>query len=407
MITVHKAKSIIDQYLTQLNSEVILINESSKRIIYHDLEASFPSPRFDNSAMDGFAVRSVDTIGASKEDPVSLKVIGISSAGIPSNLTLNPGECIQCMTGATIPNGADAVLMVEHTSGFSDNDSVLIFLETHPEKHIRKKGEEVQKGDPLISKGTRITPSEIGTLASFGFRKFSVVKKPQIAIFGTGDELIEPGETIDKGQVYNSNLYIFADLVKKIGGDVTMKKVVKDNKDSLNSFLSKALKTSDVIISSGGISMGRFDYVRDVFIELGIKEHFWKVAQKPGKPLFFGTENDTLIFGLPGNPISAYIGFMEWVWPVLESIMGIPRSKPITGFLTESFPREKCKYRYLFGQTWFENEKLFCKPSGKTGSHMLSSSLSANCILGSDQGENPLQPGDKININVLPWKHIR
>ncbi|MDP6202554.1 MAG: molybdopterin molybdenumtransferase MoeA, partial [Candidatus Marinimicrobia bacterium] len=136
MITVHKAKSIIDQYLTQLNSEVILINESSKRIIYHDLKAPFPSPRFDNSAMDGFAVRSVDTIGASKEDPVSLKVIGISSAGIPSNLTLNPGECIQCMTGATIPNGADAVLMVEHTSGFSDNDSVLIFLETHPGKHI-------------------------------------------------------------------------------------------------------------------------------------------------------------------------------------------------------------------------------------------------------------------------------
>ncbi len=407
MITVHKAKSIIDQYLTQLDSEIILIDKSSERIINHGLEATFSLPRFDNSAMDGFAVRSVDKIGASKERPVSLKVLGISSAGTPSNLTLNPGECIQIMTGATIPNGADSVLMVEHTSGFSDNDSVHVFLETHPGKHIRKKGEEIQKGDPLISKGTRITPSEIGTLASFGFRKFSVVKKPQIAIFGTGDELIEPGETLDKGQVYNSNLYIFADLVKKIGADVTMKNVVKDNKKSLNSFLSKALKTSDVIISSGGISMGRFDYVRDVLIDLGVKEHFWKVAQKPGKPLFFGTEYDTLVFGLPGNPISAYIGFMEWVWPALESIMGIPESKPITGLLTEPFPREACKYRYLFGQAWYENEKLLCKPSGKTGSHMLSSSLSANCILGSDHGEEALQPGDKINVNVLPWKHIK
>ena len=407
MIPIKEAKSIVEKHLFKVKKEQVLLKNAGDRILAQDVVATFPSPWFDNSAMDGFAVRSVDTIGASKEDPVSLKVIGISSAGTPSNLTLNPGECIQCMTGATIPNGADAVLMVEHTSGFSDNDSVLIFLETHPGKHIRKKGEEVQKGDPLISKGTRITPSEIGTLASFGFRKFSVVKKPQIAIFGTGDELIEPGESIDKGQVYNSNLYIFADLVKKIGGDVTIKKVVKDNKDSLNSFLSKALKTSDVIISSGGISMGRFDYVRDVYIGLEVKEHFWKVAQKPGKPLFFGTENDTLIFGLPGNPISAYIAFMEWVWPVLESMMGIPISKPITGFLTESFPREKYKYRYLFGQTWLENEKLFCKPSEKTGSHMLSSSLSANCILRSDHGENPLQPGDKININVLPWKHIR
>ena len=131
------------------------------------------------------------------------------------------------------------------------------------------------------------------------------------------------------------------------------------------------------------------------------------MAQKPGKPLFFGTKKDTLIFGLPGNPISAYIGFMEWVWPTLEYIMGIPKSKPITGLLTEPFPRENCKYRYLFGQAWFENEKLLCKPTGKIGSHMLSSSLSANCILGSGQGENPLQPGDKININVLPWKHIK
>ncbi len=407
MITVQKAKSIIDQYLNQLDSEVVLINESSGRIINHNLEATFPFPRFDNSAMDGFAVRSIDTVGASQEHPASLKVIGISSAGVPSDLTLNPDECIQCMTGASIPNGADAVVIVEHTSGFTDNDTVHVFEETHSGKHIRKMGEEIQKGDSLIVKGTRITPSEIGVLASFGHRKFSVVKKPRIAIFGTGDELIEPGEILDDGQVYNSNLYIFADLVKNLGGHVTMKNVVKDSKESLNSFLSKALKTSDVIISSGGVSMGRFDYVRDVYIGLGVKEHFWKVAQKPGKPLFFGTKKGTLIFGLPGNPISAYIGFMKWVWPALESIMGIPKSKPITGLLTEPFPRENCKYRYLFGQAWFENEKLLCKPTGKIGSHMLSSSLSANCILGSEQGENPLQPGDKININVLPWKHIK
>jgi molybdopterin molybdotransferase len=162
-----------------------------------------------------------------------------------------------------------------------------------------------------------------------------------------------------------------------------------------------------VIISSGGVSMGRFDYVRDVFMELGVNEHFWKVAQKPGKPLFFGTGNDTLIFGLPGNPVSSYIGFMEWVWPILETMMGIPVPKPTTGILTESFPREKVKYRYLFGRAWLEDGKLVCKPSTKIGSHMLSSSLEANCILGSEQGKNLLQPGDEIYVNILPWKNIQ
>ena len=152
--------------------------------------------------------------------------------------------------------------------------------------------------------------------------------------------------------------------------------------------------------------MGRFDYVRDVFMELGVQEYFWKVAQKPGKPLFFGSGNDTLIFGLPGNPVSSYIGFMEWVWSVLEAMMGIPESKPTTAILIEPFPREKIKYRYLFGKAWLENGKLVCKPTTKIGSHMLSSSLEANCILGSEQGETPLIAGDEIYVNILPWKNI-
>ena len=153
--------------------------------------------------------------------------------------------------------------------------------------------------------------------------------------------------------------------------------------------------------------MGRYDYVRDVFIELGVLEHFWKVAQKPGKPLFFGTGNSTLIFGLPGNPVSSYIGFMEWVWPVLETMMGKKESKKVTGILKKPFPREKVKYRFLFGDAWIENGQLVCQPSTKVGSHMLSSSLQANCILGTNPGDNPLQPGEPIEVNMLPWKFIK
>ena len=407
MISLQEAKSIINNNIFELQSERVYLTLAGNRVLGQDIVATFPSPIFDNSAMDGFAVRSRDTKGASPENPVTLTMVSISSAGTPSNVSLNPGECIQCMTGAKIPDGADAIIMVEDSSGFSDSDTVQIMIEALPGKHIRKMGEEIKEGEILIEKGTTATPSEIGTCATFGYGELVVSKKPKIAIFGTGDELIEPGNNLGEGQIYNSNLYVFKELVDRAGGEIVVQDVIKDDKDSLREFLSRALETCDVIISSGGVSMGRYDYVRDVFIELGVVEHFWKVAQKPGKPLFFGTGNSTLIFGLPGNPVSSYIGFMEWVWPVLETMMGKKESKKVTGILKKPFPREKVKYRFLFGDAWIENGQLVCQPSTKVGSHMLSSSLQANCILGTMRGDNPLQPGEQIEVNILPWKIIK
>ena len=406
MISFKEAKSIIQGKIFKLDSEVVPLDRSMGRIIFEDVVATFPSPRFNNSAMDGFAVRSSDIIGASKGNPITLKNIGISSAGVPSDLILNEGECMQCMTGAKIPSGSDAIVMVEHTTGFSDDPNVQIMIEVQPESHIRKRGEEIQKGDKLISKGTHITPSEIGICATFGYGELNVSKKPKIAIFGTGNELVEPGENLKEGEIYNSNLYVFSDLVGKAGGEVLMQDVLKDNKSHLESFLSEALKSCDVVISSGGVSMGRFDYVRDVFIDLGVEEHFWKVAQKPGRPLFFGTGNKTLIIGLPGNPVSSYIGFMIWVWPALENMMSKKGSKPLIGTLTKSFPRESVKKRFLFGNAWIENSELVCCPASKVGSHMLTSALEANSILYAEPGDGILDAGDKILINVLPWKTI-
>ena len=406
MISVKEAKSIIQEKFFHLESEVVPLEKSNGRILHEDIIAKFSSPRFNNSAMDGFAVRSSDTIGASKQTPIILNNIGISSAGVPSDLVINKGECIQCMTGAKIPSGSDAVIMVEDTDGFSDNDNVQVMIEAQPGKHIRVKGEEINKGDILIPNRTPITASEIGICATFGYGELNVSKKPKIAIFGTGNELVEPGNNLNEGEIYNSNLYVFSDIVGNVGGKILMQDVLKDNKKNLKSFLSEALESCDVVISSGGVSMGRFDYVRDVFIELGVEEHFWKVAQKPGKPLFFGSGNKTLIFGLPGNPVSSYIGFMVWVWPILNEMMGGNTLNPIQGELIESFPVENIKYRYLFGQAWIENGKILCKPSRKIGSHMLTSSLNANCILGAEPSDKKLNPGDLILVNILPWKTI-
>ncbi len=407
MIPFHEAKSIINEHLFTLGAELIPLNETGGRILAQDIVASFPSPLFDNSAMDGFAVRSADTQGASIQSPVQLRLVGVSSAGAPSHVTLQKGECIQCMTGAKIPDGADAIIMVEDSSGFSDAETVQIMLETFPGKHIRNQGEEIKEGEILIQKGTQITPSEIGTCATFGYGNLSVFKKPKIAIFGTGDELVEPGELLGDGQIYNSNLYVFSELANRAEAEITLRNVIKDNKDSLKQFLSQALNECDIVISSGGVSMGKYDYVRDVFMELGVKEHFWKVAQKPGKPLFFGTGNNTLIFGLPGNPVSSYIGFMEWVWPVISQMSGQPTVEPLKAILRKPFPREKAKYRFLFGKTWFENGTLVCEPTRKVGSHMLTSALDANCIMGTDKGEGPLLIGETITIRILPWKMIQ
>ncbi|MBI88735.1 MAG: molybdopterin molybdenumtransferase MoeA [Candidatus Marinimicrobia bacterium] len=406
MISFQKAKSIINEHMFELSKETVPLDESIGRVLADNLVAPFSSPRFDNSAMDGFAVCSSDTLRASKKIPIELKMVGISSAGSPYHSKIKSRECVQCMTGAIIPEGADSVVMVEDTSGFSDSKIVKVMIETYPGKHIRMKGEEVNKGDILINRGTTITTNELGVFATFGYGKLNVSKRPKISIFGTGDELVDPGQKLKEGQIYNSNLYVFSDLTEKAGAEVINRDVIKDDETSLKLFLKEALLHSDVIISSGGVSMGRYDYVRKVFIELGVKEHFWKVAQKPGKPLFFGTKDNKLIFGLPGNPVSSFIGYMEWVWPVLKHMLGEQQKNNLIGVLDQPFPLEKAKHRFLFGKVKNKNGKLICSPTNLVGSHMLSSALDANCILNSSPGTGSLDVGKTINFNLLPWKTI-
>jgi molybdopterin molybdotransferase len=406
MLTVEKARNIITENLKLLDIQQVKLQETSGRVLAEDITALFPMPRFDNSAMDGFAVRAADIAGAGKDNPVSLKMVGGVSAGDPGDLVLKPGECVQCMTGAPIPEGADAVVMVEDTSGYDSSGTVKIYLEAYPGKHIRRKGEEISEGDVLIQKKTKITPAEMGTLATFGYKQVQVYRSPRVALIGTGDELVKPGRPLKPGQIYNSNLFVFSDLAKRLGAKVIIDDIVADDPKALHTCLSQALMECDVVISSGGVSMGRHDYVRKIFMELGVSEHFWRVAQKPGKPLFFGTTADTLIFGLPGNPVSSFIGFMEWVWPAIEKMMGITASRTIPAILADQFPRERVKTRFLFGRAWWDEGHLVCASSLKVGSHMLSSSLDANCIISSEPGDKPLQPGEMVQIRILPWKSI-
>ena len=407
MIDFKTAKNIILQQTPLLNSKTISIKNLNGRVLAENIRASFSMPRFDNSAMDGFAVRSKDTLGAKKNSPVTLKLVGSVAAGDSGNISIGRGECAHCMTGAPIPNGADSVVMVENTNGYDNKNKVKIFVESLPLKHIRKKGEEIENNELLIKKRSKVSPSEIGIIATYGIKEARVFRKAKVSLFATGNELVSPGKSIGLGQIYNSNSFVFSELALRAGAKIVMDEIIKDRPDSLREFLSNALKNSDAEVTSGGVSMGKHDHVRNIFMELGVKEHFWKVAQKPGKPIFFGSKGQTLIFGLPGNPVSSFIGFMEFVWPSLEKMMGNSLGKKILGVLDKPFPREINKSRFLFGKAWLSGGKILCAPSLKVGSHMLSSSLNSNCILYSDPGPCDLQPGDLVKARVLPWKLIQ
>ncbi|MDP6571198.1 MAG: molybdopterin molybdotransferase MoeA [Candidatus Marinimicrobia bacterium] len=406
MIPVHEAKTIIKSFLNGTGSEIVNLDKAGGRILYECINADFPMPRFDNSAMDGFAVKAIDTMGASKENPLTLKMVGASYAGKPFEGSIQSGECTQCMTGAMIPKGADAIVIVEQSSGFSDKEMVQIYSQTRKGNHIRIQGEEVKENTLLIEKGKNISAGELGILAAFGFGEVNVARRPAVALFSTGNELVEPGKSLAKGQIYNSNMFVLGDMIKSAGGKIVLQDVISDDKSSLKTFITSALNQADIIISSGGISMGRGDYVRSVLIESGVQEHFWKVNQKPGKPLFFGTADTSLIFGLPGNPVSSFICFQEYIDPVIREIQQETPLPPMKATLTDTFSVEKSKHRFRFGKYWINlNGKIMCSAFPHDGSHMLTSSLDANCILEAPPGEFDLVPGDEITMKRINWRN--
>lgn len=406
MIPVEEAHAIIRERIPPPKKVKVRLRDCANGVLAQDITASFPQPRFDNTAMDGFAVRREDTVGASQDSPVTLRLRGVVSAGETADAVLNSGECYQVMTGASMPPGADAVVMVEDTSGFSEDGAVEVFRPAARHQHIRFRGEEIEKGEVLVTSGARIGTAEVGVMASFGYGEVDIFDPPTIALFATGNELREPGDELKPGQIYNSNLYVFEDLADRLGAKVVSRRVLEDKREALQTFLSEALEEADIIVSSGGVSMGRYDYVRDVLLELGVEEHFWKVAQKPGKPLFFGTAAPSLILGLPGNPVSSFMCFMEYVWPTCERWMGLEPRPKVEITLTEDYPREKIKNRYIFGEAWLQDERLMGKASAKLGSHMFTSTMGANCLLESEPGEGALAAGDKISANLLPWTSI-
>ena len=315
---------ILDEVRMVEGFERIAIRSALARLLAEDIHSPINVPPHTNSAMDGYAVRSQDLPTDSIKE---FKLIGTSLAGRPWTGKVEKNECIRIMTGAVMPIGTDTVIMQEH---IERNDNLInIGADQNAGQNVREAGEDLTTGQLVLSAGKSLNPSDLGLIASLGIGEVSVYRKLRIAFFSTGDELRSIGESLGEGDIYDSNRYTIYGMLSRIGAEIIDMGVIKDSREDVRNAFHSASGIADVVISSGGVSVGEADYVKEILEELG-QMNFWKVAMKPGRPLTFGKINNATFFGLPGNPVSVMVTFYQFVQPALRKMMGDSQTKPLT-----------------------------------------------------------------------------
>ncbi len=319
MTTVNQAVKLILETVSPLPSEKVAVADGLGRVLCEDVRSGRNVPSFSNSAMDGFAVRWGDLAGASSAAPASLRVRGEVAAGAVSRKRVLPGTAIRIMTGAPVPAGADAIVRVEYTE--THGDRVAVFRTEAKGSHIRPAGEDICKGQLVLERGKVLGAADIGLMASIGKAAVRVRRRPVVAIVATGDELIGVEDRPARGKVVNSNGYTLSSAVREVGAVAKSFGIVRDSRNRLTGTFKTAL-ACDALITSGGVSVGDYDYVKDALGDAGVRMRFWKVAQRPGHPMAFGHMGSTPVFGLPGNPVSSLVSFILYVRPALLKMMG-------------------------------------------------------------------------------------
>jgi molybdopterin molybdotransferase len=401
MIPVKEARNIILDCFAPLATERTDIFSGLRRVLAEDVLAPFDIPPHDNSAMDGYAVRSADLQGASPEAPVVLKVIEELPAGYVSQQTLQAGEAIRIMTGAPIPDGADTIIRVEDTQR-SDAAHVLILAERPPQFDTRRAGEDVHRGETILSKGRVLRPAEIGLLASLGRSFVSVHQCPRVAILSTGDELVEVDEPLLPGKIINSNSYSVVALTLECGAIPVQFNIARDTKADLENKLAQAART-DVILTSGGVSVGDFDFVKEMLQRTGSEMHFWQVCMKPGKPLAFGSIAGTPLIGLPGNPVSSMVSFEVFVRPALLKMMGYEQifRAIVPAQLTHDFRKYDGRKHFVRVVLQQQDGVYTATSTGEQGSGILSSMSKANGLAIIDESRLLVRTGECVPVMLL------
>jgi molybdopterin molybdotransferase len=400
MITADEALALVLENVAPLGIERLPIRSARGRILAEQILSLRDIPGFDNSAMDGYAVRSADLAAASEHNPVRLKVLETVAAGMEPTRRIEPGEAIRTMTGAPIAEGADAVVPVERTRG--DGASVEILASAERGAFVRPRGEDVKRGELIIRAGKALSASDVGMLASLNRSMVDVYRRPRVAVVATGDELVDVDQVPSGAQVVNSSAYALAAAIEEAGGESAILKIARDQREEVRERLSEAL-AFDVVLSTGGVSVGQFDHVKLVMDELGLRQIFHGVAQKPGRPLKFGTIGGKPLFGLPGNPVSTMVCFYLYVRPALRKMggsetLGLPRAAVrcasdirIANGLTE-LVRVKLHRR---------DRELLATPTGNQSSGVLSSLSRADGLLIGPREVNLLRSGDQATVLLL------
>lgn len=384
-----------------LGAEKVSLLDALGRVLAEDIVALRDNPPWDNSAMDGFAVRYEDIKQAHAiTTPTMLKVIEDVPAGKFPAKAVGKGEAIRIMTGAPIPKGADTVLKVEDTE--NTPTSVKVFKEEQKGANIRPQGEDVRKGDCIIPKGKAIRPAEAGMLAILAKSFVFVHQRPRVAILSTGDELADLDERFSDDKIINSNSYGIAADVQEAGGLPILLGIARDSPEELKAKIRQGLN-ADILVLSGGVSMGDYDFTKPVFQELGGEMNFWKLAIRPGQPVAFGKIGKTLAFGLPGNPVSSMVTFEQLVRPAMLKMCGNQAlARPVVqAIFQEKFSKRPDRRHFLRGVLWMENGMLMVRTTGSQGSGILTSMVKANGLIDIPVEVEKLKPGDVVNVQVL------
>jgi molybdopterin molybdotransferase len=395
------AQKVVLDATPVLGLEKISILEALGRVLGEDVIAERDNPPWDNSAMDGFAVRWDDIKQEQPiQKPVTLAVIEDVPAGKMPSKTVGAGQAIRIMTGAPIPRGADTVLKVEDTE--HTPESVRVFKPEPRGANIRPQGEDVKKGDCIIAKGTRIRPGEAGMLAILAKSFVFAYQRPRVAILSTGDELADLDERFSEEKIINSNSYGIAAAVQEAGGIPLLLGIARDTPAALKEKISHGLN-ADILVLSGGVSMGDYDFTKAVFRDLGAEMNFWKLAIRPGQPLAFGKIQGKLAFGLPGNPVSSMVTFEQLVRPAMLKLSGCRSyGRPVVhAVFQEQFSKRTDRRHFLRGILTREDGVFKVRTTGDQGSGILTSMVKANCLIDVPVEVARLSPGDEVAVQLL------
>jgi len=402
-VTAAEALSVILDATPVLGAETLAARDALGRVLAETVVSGRRLPPSDNSAMDGYAVRAAECAGAGPDTPVVLDVAFEVAAGAAPERSLSPGESARIFTGAPIPPGADAVVRQEDTE--RDADRVRVRVAAAPGAHIRRAGEDVGIGDPVFEPGVRLGPAHLGMLASLGRSVVSVHQRPRVAILSGGDELVEPDGEITGGRIVSSNSYSIAAQCLELGAEPVYLGIARDTPEDLERHVRAGLR-ADVIVSSAGVSVGDHDHVRDVFEKVGCIFRFWGVKMKPGYPLAFGgldDGGDRLVFGLPGNPVSAMMTFEQFVRPALRKMMGHRRlfRPTLRAVLLETLHKPAGRLHFVRVTLERRGDAVVARTTGNQSSGVLSSMTRAQGVLVFPAEDERLEQGTTATVQVV------